>query len=110
IGPGTDGDKQYAPDFILKNFALGDVNYQYRGPVPVPPLDQSYTNFIFMTPHAEENFHTQIKKFLDANPKGPLDDEMKAFLAALKDFPPILSQSLNGLNDSMMMLQEVLQL
>ena len=110
IGPGTDGDKAYAPDFILKNFALGDVNYEHRGAVTVPLLDQSYTNFIFMTPHAEENFQTQISKFLDVNPDSPLDEEMRAILAALKDFPPILSQSLNGLNDSMMMLHEVLQL
>jgi hypothetical protein len=110
IGPGANGDKQYAPDFILNTFGLGDVNYEHRGPVSVPPQDQSYTNFIFMTPHAEENFQTQIRKFLDANPESPLDEEMKAILAALKNFPPILSQSLNGLNDSMTMLNEVLQL
>ncbi len=103
-------DPKYAEDFIYKNFTLGDVTYSFKGDVTVPPVYQSYKNSIFMSPHAEENFQTQIKKYLDGQPKGPLDPELREILEALKDFPPILSQAFNGINDAMIMRNLVMQL
>jgi hypothetical protein len=113
VKPDKDGNDisvpfTYDPNFIINNFSLGDVSYEYNGPLNIPSY-QSYSNFIFMSPHAEENFQVQIKKFIDAQP-GPLDKDLKEILESLKNFPPVLSQSFNGLNDAMIMRNQVLQL
>lgn len=104
------GKFSYDPGFLYQKFVLGDVNYEFKGKVVVPEVNQSYANTIFLTPHAEQNFQEQIRKFIKGQPGDPLDNEMEAILASMKNFPPILSQALNGINSSMLMRNEVLQL
>lgn len=104
------GKDSYDPDFLYQKFVLGDVNYEFKGDVMVPEANQSYANTIFLTPHAEQNFQEQIRKFIKGQPDDPLDKELEAILASMKNFPPILSQALNGINSSMVMRNEVLQL
>lgn len=106
---GKSPGKNYSPDFILDNFKLGDVSYAFKGEMKIPVQYQSYKNEIFMSPHAEENFQVQIRKFLEAQ-ESPLDADLRKILAALTNFPPVLSQSLNGLNSAMIMRREVMQL
>jgi len=110
IQPDKNSNTVYSPDFIINNFKLGDVSYEHNGPVTVPSVYQAYSNAIFMSPHAEENFQVQIQRFIDAQPGDPLDPDLKEILDSLKNFPPVLSQSLNGLNDAMVMRNQVLQL
>jgi len=100
----------YDPEFIIKTFKLGDVGFVYKGDVPILQETQAHSNTSFMTPHAEQNFQEQIKKFIDAQKDSPFDKELKAILESMKDFPPILSQSFNGFNSDMIMRNEVLQL
>jgi hypothetical protein len=107
---GKTSGKKYSPDFILNNFKLGDVSYELKNDLKIPTEYQSYKNEIFMSPHAEENFQVQIRKFLEAQPLDPIDKDLKKILGALENFPPVLSQSLNGLNSAMIMRKEVMQL
>ncbi len=110
IQPDQNSNTVYSPDFIINNFKLGDVSYENKEPVNVPSVYQAYNNAIFMSPHAEENFQVQIQRFIDAQPGDPLDKYLKDILNSLKNFPPVLSQSLNGLNDAMVMHNQVMQL
>lgn len=110
IMPDGNSNASYSEDFMSKNFKLGDVSYEYKGPITVPTQYQAYSNSIFMSPHAEENFQVQIQKFLDAQPLDPLNKDLKQILETLKNFPPVLSQSISGINDAMIMRNKVLQL
>jgi len=110
IQPDKNANIKYSPDFITNNFSLGDVSYEHKGPIRLPSVYQSYSNAIFMSPHAEENFQVQIQKFIDAQKGDPLDASLKKILESMKDFPPVLSQSLNGINSAMVMRDEVMQL
>ena len=110
IAADKNAGKQYDPEFISKRFTLGDVNYEHKGPIPAIKAFNPYRNSIFMSPHAEENFQVQIQKYIDGQPGADFDITLKELAKKLKDFPPILSQSLNGLNDAMIMRNQVMQL
>lgn len=103
-------DNNYSPEFITSNYTLGDVNYTTNQPVVIPTDYQIYNNKIFLTPHAEINFQEKIQKFIDSQPTDPLDPELQAILNSMKNFPPILSQALNGFNDELIMRDKVMQL
>ncbi len=110
IKPDSKKDVGYAPDFISKNFKLGDAAYEYSGPRISSDVFQVYKNSIFLSPHAEENFQTMIQKFIDAQPGASIDKSLTEILEKLNNFPPILSQSINGFNDATVMRHQVMQL
>lgn len=100
----------YPSNFITENYTLGDVSYTAKQPLIVPTDFQIYKNKIFLTPHAEINFQEKIQQFIDSQPTDPLDPELQAILDNMKNFPPILSQSLSGFNDELSMRSKVMQL
>jgi hypothetical protein len=99
---------QYPERFILDQFSLGDINLEPNDVVATNR--QQYSNFIFLSPHATENFQEQMQKFISMHQGDPLNPELKEIINSLKDFPPVLSQALSGLNAAMLMREEFLQL
>lgn len=108
VKPGGD---DYPTDFITSNFKIGDTNLDYIGPEVTPSTQgiELYKNTIFLTPHANINLKKQLSQFIEHHDDDPILDELNSILAKLDD-KPILSQALSGMNESLTMLQKVLQL
>ncbi|MGF7038996.1 hypothetical protein [Mucilaginibacter lappiensis] len=109
IKPDSDKDINYEPDFITSNFELGYADNEFMGEPGT--ITQTFKNSIFLTPHAQENFQEQIQKYIDGQPLDKVDKEkLEEIKEKLKKVGSVLSQSLNGFNDGLVMRDQVMQL
>jgi hypothetical protein len=101
----------YPSDFITSNFEFGNTDLVYTGPSINLSTGSlvSYTNSIILTPHASINLQNQLSVFINTYPDDPIKDELNLILGSLSD-KPVLSQSLSGFNDSLLMQSKVMQL
>ena len=104
---GSVKDIAYSEDFITKNFTLDEGDYKHNFKLGKKP--QLLQNNIFLTPNVKENLHEQLQKYIDGQPASETI-ALRNVQEELKKQRSILSQSLNGFNDGLIMRDQVMQL
>jgi hypothetical protein len=108
IKPESTKDVGYLTDFMTKKFDLGYSDNKHKEKVGI--VSQLLKNSIFLTPHAEENLLEQIEKFTHGQSADIIDKQLEEITTVLKSKRSILSQSLHGFNDGLIMRDQVMQL
>ena len=99
----------YDSNFIQNNFQLStdQTDLDYTG--SLPQSIQEYSNLILLTPGASQQLEQQINNYLQLNPNPQDQDQLNTILNTLQE-QPILSQALGGLNQGLLMHQQVMQM
>ncbi|MBE5320795.1 hypothetical protein IM793_16620 [Pedobacter sp. MR2016-19] len=104
---GSTKDIAYSKDFITKNFILENGDNRHNDTLGKKP--QPMQNAIFLTPNVKDNLHEQLQKYIDSQPAGTTT-ALSDLQEKLKKQRSILSQSLNGFNNGLVMRDQVMQL
>jgi len=97
----------YSRDWIAEDYELVDGELVYKKPDVLP--GQLYSGYTILTPGARSSLKFQLSEFIKHDPSVDPDGELKKLLDQIGDIP-ILSQSLDGMSESMLMKWPQLQM
>ncbi|MCK4258920.1 MAG: hypothetical protein KAX49_08080 [Halanaerobiales bacterium] len=94
---------------VLKNWELGDVDYTWQGENPPKNKSQLYRGSILLTPSATIHLNNTLKKHLDSYNGNDVElSSMRNMVNEIANLN-ILSQTISGFNDALLMRKQTLQ-
>jgi hypothetical protein len=93
------------PEKALQGWEQGEIDFKWKGVPSTSAPSYPYEGYTILTPHASRRFKECLEKYKQEKGNGDLDP-----IISLLDDMNVLSQALGGLNDALIMRDQVLQI